>query len=295
MTAIAALPHVPKSTSDEEILAIVAEHGAVIIEQFLGPEVVAAFAAEMAPHVAARPPGSPELLGLYPPGSAPEVDDSWGHNTIRLTRLIERSETFRSSIITDEKLVGLARQQLVGGSEHFWMSTAQLIDIGPGSVPQVLHRDLDNYPVFSSLGPAGPEVMCNFIFAITDFTEANGATRVIPGSNTWSDFRAGKDQSATIPAEMRAGDVLFFSGKVIHGGGPNSTADEWRCGLAVAFCPGFLMPEEAVPLLIDPELVHALPRRVQQLIGFRSFTQSNGARLWTADYESLAKHFGLDG
>jgi hypothetical protein len=55
------------------------------------------------------------------------------------------------------------------------------------------------------------------------------------------------------------------------------------------------MPEEAVPLLVDPALVRTLPARVQQLIGFRSFTQSNGARLWTADYESLARHFRLDG
>lgn len=294
MTAITALQRVPKSTPDEEILAIVARDGAVVIEQFLSNDVVEAFATEMAPHVAARPPGSAELLGLYPGAPTPAIDNGWGHNTIRLTRLIERSETFRSAIITDEKLFGLARQQLIGGNEHFWMSTAQLIDIGPGSVPQALHRDLENYPVFNSLGPAGPEVMCNFIFAITDFTEANGATRVIPGSNTWEDFRGGREQSSTIPAEMRRGDVLFFSGKVIHGGGANTTTGEWRCGLAVAFCPGFLTPEEAVPLLVDLETARELPARVQQLVGFRSFRQKNGARLWTADYESLSRHFGLD-
>ena len=286
------LRRVPKTTPDQEILDIVAEDGGVIIEQFLSPDVVEAFKAEMAPFIAARPPGSTEKFASYGAEAEAEVDQAWGHKTVRLTKLIPRSETFRTKIISDEKLHGLVRRQLA--QEHFWMSTAQVIYIGPDSLPQFLHRDLENYPVFSSMGRAGPEITCNTLFAISDFTDENGATRIIPGSNNWDDYEGGREPGDTIPAEMKKGDVLFFSGKVIHGGGGNTTKDEWRFGLAVAFCAPYLLPEEAVPLMIDPEMARSLPRHVQQVIGFRSQSLDNGARLWTADYESLAKHYNLE-
>ena len=289
---VRSLQRVPKSTPNDEILKIVAQDGAVIIEGFLSDDVVEAFKADMKPYIAGRAPGSSELLSAYGPGEAPEIDQGWGHNTVRLTKVIPRSETFRTKIITDEKLFNLAKGQF--GSEHFWMSTAQVIYIGPGSLPQYLHRDNENYPGFSSLGRNGPEAMCNSIFAISDFTDENGGTRVIPGSNTWDDFEKRMSDEDTIPVEMKKGDLLFFSGKVIHGGGANRTENEWRFGLAVAFCQPYLVPEEAVPLMIDPEMAKTLPRHVQQMTGFRSMSMDNGARLWTADYESLAKHYGLE-
>lgn len=291
-TAKKTLRRVPKSTPNDEILKIVAEDGAVIIEQFIPNDVVEAFKAEMKPYIVARGPGSPEMLGNREPGAEPEIDRGWGHNTVRLTSLISRSETFRTKIATDEKLFNLARQQLA--NEHFWMSTAQVIYIGPGSLPQFLHRDLENYPAFAPLGPNGPEVTCNSIFAISDCTDANGATRVIPGSNSWPDFNERGEDADTIPAEMKKGDLLFFSGKVVHGGGGNTTSDEWRFGLAFTFCAPYLVPEEAHPLSIDLETAKKLPRHLQQMTGFRSMNLENGARLWTADYESLAKHLNLD-
>ena len=60
------------------------------------------------------------------------------------------------------------------------MTTAQVIEIGPGNAAQMLHRDLENWFPFIAMGPAGPEVTVNFLIALTDFTEENGATRVIP-------------------------------------------------------------------------------------------------------------------
>ena len=287
------LQRVPKSTPTDEILKIMAQDGAVIIEGFLSEDVVDAFKEEMTPYIAARAPGSTELLYTYEPGrEAPEVDRGWGHNTVRLTRIIPRSETFRTKIITDDKLYELAKGQLA--SDHFWLSTAQVIYIGPGSLSQYLHRDNENYPKLAALGRAGPETICNSLIAITDFTDENGGTRVIPGSNNWDDYSERGADEDTIPVEMKKGDLLFFSGKVAHGGGANRTSDEWRFGLAVTFCAPYLMPEEAVPLMIDPDMAKTLPRNVQQMIGFRSMSMDNGARVWTADYESLAKHFGLE-
>lgn len=100
----------------------------------------------------------------------------------------------------------------------------------------------------------------------------------------------------TIPAEMKAGDALFISGKVLHGGGANRTSDFYRRALALAFSPGFLMPEEATPFLVPLELVRPLPKTTQQLLGFRSFHNRShgGGSLWQHNYVELAEHLGLD-
>ena len=87
------------------------------------------------------------------------------------------------------------------------------------------------------MGKSGPMVMVNFLIALTDFTEENGATRVIPGSNDWDDYEDRGTPEMTIPAEMKAGDVIFFNGKVSHGGGANVTENERRRGLTIPLQP----------------------------------------------------------
>ena len=67
-------------------------------------------------------------------------------------------------------------------SDAYWMNAAQIIEIQPGEKQQLLHRDLENYPVSRYLGPAGPEVMCNCLVALSEYTEVallfmDGTTR----------------------------------------------------------------------------------------------------------------------
>ena len=47
----------------------------------------------------------------------------------------------------------------------------------------------------------------NFMIAFTDYTEENGATRIIPGSNHWEDFEDRGTPEQTIAARMKAGDA----------------------------------------------------------------------------------------
>ena len=108
------------------------------------------------------------------------------------------------------------------------------------------------------------------MIAFTDYTEENGATRIIPGSNHWEDFEDRGTPEQTIAARMKAGDVLLYSGKTAHGGGANLTTDQYRRGVAFAFNPGFLTGEEAYPFLVSMDIVRQLSPRVQRLLGFRS-------------------------
>ena len=169
-------------------------------------------------------------------------------------------ETFREEVLTHPLVMAIADAMFLEESGSYWLTTAQIIQIGPGNPAQgAAHRDLEQFHPFIGMGPAGPEVIINFMIALTDYTDENGATRVIPGSNRWADYEDRGEPEDTVPAVMDAGDVFFFSGKTAHGGGANVTKDQYRRGVDSAFQPGYLVPEEAYPFLIDMELANCCP------------------------------------
>jgi len=126
------------------------------------------------------------------------------------------------------------------------------------------------------------------IFALTDFTEANGATVVAPGSNLWPGALPPVPDDATCQATMPAGSALLYNGKVIHGGGANTTDDQWRVGLHAGFCCGWLRPEENHQLTTDLDAARKKPERVQHLLGYRSYSPDFGARLGMVNYDDAA-------
>ncbi|WP_370185258.1 phytanoyl-CoA dioxygenase family protein [Rhodococcus wratislaviensis] len=288
MTNVATgLPHLPTTESLAEIMQAIDSTGGVIIDGLLSADQVARFNREIDPHINEVHSGSSS--------SNADVQAFHGAQTKRLTNLVTLSETFRTEIIDNDVVHAIAREALRGTYDDYWMGTAQVIDIGPGNRAQPHHRDMENYPAFLELGPDGPEVICNFLIALTDFTEENGATRVIPGSHKWSDFENRGTPEQTVPATMKTGDALFFSGKLAHGGGANTTAAERRRGVAFTFNAGYLVPEEAFPFTVDLALARTLTPRVQQLLGFRSFTDNarGNPGLWQNNYDNIAAFLGL--
>lgn len=104
------------------------------------------------------------------------------------------------------------------------------------------------------------------MLALSDFTEENGATRVIPGSHEWNDERM-PTQDETIAAEMPAGSALLWMGSVYHGGGAN-TSSAPRTGLTMAYDLAFLRLEENHFLSIPIERLRRLPAEMQRLLGW---------------------------
>lgn len=279
------LPSVTTTTPLAEILDLVAKDGGVVIKNFLSADQIARFNAEVEKPMAALAPGSKHEHEL--------IAEFHGRNTKRLTNLVNHSRTFREEILEHDLVHNLCDAKFLEESGTYWMTTAQLIEIGPGNTAQMLHRDLENWYPFVGMGPKGPEVTVNFIIAFTDFTEENGATRVIPGSHQWEDFEDRGTPESTIPVTMNAGDAFFYTGKVVHGGGANVTADEYRRGLAFAFNPGFLTGEEAYPFLVDMETARQLSPRVQRILGFRSQYPAGSPGLWQVDYSELGDYLKL--
>jgi ectoine hydroxylase-related dioxygenase (phytanoyl-CoA dioxygenase family) len=105
------------------------------------------------------------------------------------------------------------------------------------------------------------------MWAITDFTEANGATRIVPGSHRSAhDPEYGRSYD-TIAAEMRRGSVLVWNGSLWHGGGANRT-DTRRVGVAMNYCAGFIRQQENQQLGIPRDTVREFSPRLRRLVGY---------------------------
>src|SRR5262249_50094022 len=134
----------------------------------------------------------------------------------------------------------------------------------PGGEAQFLHRDellFDGYPFDPQY-----EVYVNSLWAMTEYTEEMGATRVVPGSHkAASDARF--EQGDSVPVEMARGSVLIFSGKLFHGGGENRS-DRIRRGLDLGFTVGWVRQEENQYLSCPPEIARTLPEELLKVMGY---------------------------
>ena len=80
----------------------------------------------------------------------------------------------------------------------------------------------------------GAYKVCNTIWLLDDFTEHNGATRIVPGTHKSSILpdEAMADPMQKHPDELRiiapAGSVYIFNSHVWHGGTNNETAHDRR-------------------------------------------------------------------
>ncbi len=147
-------------------------------------------------------------------------DDFSGQLTRRTGSLIARSAACRD-LVMHPLALGAARAFL-GHATNIQLHLTQAIAIGPGETAQPIHRDQWAFDFFPF--PAGYEVQCNTIWALTDFTEENGATRVVVGSNAREDRASPSAPTTPSRPSMPRGSVLFYSGSVYHGGGANDSA-----------------------------------------------------------------------
>lgn len=195
-------------------------------------------------------------LGIVPADNAFE-----GSKTVRIYNLLVHGELYERIPVHDSVLPVVERVLDHG----CLVSSLSSIAIGPEETAQPIHADDQLIPIAK---PHVPTV-CNSMWAITDFTEANGATRIIPGSHRWDPHRrlTPSDEADVVQAEMRAGSVLFYTGSVWHGGGANHT-DKPRLGVILEYVSSWLRPQENHVLAVPREVVATLPERLQELLGY---------------------------
>jgi len=198
--------------------------------------------------------GLRDVLDRTPTGR----NDFEGFSTRRIYALFAKTRAFDALAL--HPLLLQVLDDVLGPS--YQLSAPTGIEIGPGEKAQVLHTDDGIYP----LPRPHPEVVLNSMWALDDFTEANGATRVVPGSHRWTDRRP-VDPDETVTVTMPAGSVLFILGSLWHGGGANRT-ERTRLGVLLEYAAGWLRPQENHVLAVAPEVVRTLPTRLQELLGY---------------------------
>jgi ectoine hydroxylase-related dioxygenase (phytanoyl-CoA dioxygenase family) len=193
-------------------------------------------------------------LGIVPADNLFE-----GLHTTRIYNLLVHGKTFER-IPVHPNVLPVVEGVLDPGC---LISSLSSIAIGPDEQAQPIHADDQLIPLTRPHVP----IICNTMWAITDFTEENGATRLIPRSHLRDEAPNPLELYETIPAEMEKGSVLVWVGSVWHGGGSNRTKAR-RVGIAMNYCAGYIRQQENQQLGIPPQLVKQFPRRLQELVGY---------------------------
>ena len=145
----------------------------------------------------------------------------------------------------------------------FQLSVGTAMSPQPGVDPQGLHRDDGHYP----LARPRPPFIANSLIALDDFTQANGATRIAPGSHKRTEDI--KPNTEVIFAEMPAGSLLVFDGALWHAGGGNRTKDQRRRSINLNFNLSWLRQQENQYVGIPRTEWLKMPERLQRLLGFQ--------------------------
>jgi ectoine hydroxylase-related dioxygenase (phytanoyl-CoA dioxygenase family) len=170
-----------------------------------------------------------ELLAAEGDDAGKEVHQEAG--TDRLSDLVNKGEIFEVCFTHPRVLAAIAH--VLGG--EFKLSSLNARSALPGQGLQALHVDWGR--------AVAPDdfFVCNSIWLLDDFTESNGATRIVPGSH----------RSGLVPAEVMrdpraahleeikllapAGTVVIFNSHTWHGGSLNASGQRRRA-LHAYFC-----------------------------------------------------------
>ena len=234
------------NTSAEEIAASMRADGYAIVSGVLDPGLQARLESELAPWLEATRTGQ---------------EDFMGQRTKRFGALLAKCPAARELVV--HPLVLEVTDKVLGPyCARFQINYTGVMYIEPGEKAQVMHRDTGIFPIQN---PAPPMTL-GTLWAMTDFTAENGATRLVSGSHLWNDERKPLPEEI-VTADMSAGSVLLYTGNVVHGAGANRT-NSTRGGLAMHYCLAWLRQEENQYLSMPIDEARKLPRRLQELMGY---------------------------
>lgn len=252
------ITRVAASASRDRIMAGLEESGAVIVEGLLDTETLRRFNAELDPHLAAVAPGR-ELVN-------PLIAGFMGAQTRHITGVAARSRIFVDEVLCHPLLLSIADEILLPSCARYQLNIAHVLERGPGSPQQMLHRD---ELVWCQVPRPHGELQLASIIALVDFTADNGATRLVPGSHRWPQEREAQP-GELVAAEMSAGSAVIYLGSTIHGGGPNTTDHELRRGMHHSYTLGWLRTEENHYLSIPLEVARGFSDQALELLGYAS-------------------------
>ena len=252
-------------SSAAEIAAATLKDGAAIVEGLVPGEQVETVASELRSNL--------ENFGYR------SKRDFSGHATNRCHNVIKESPA-SIALICHDMVMEVADAILLPHCESYQIGSITAIEVCPGQKLQNLHRDDCIYPIQIP----GLEMLMSCMWSLTDFTEENGATHVVPGSHRHIAMDATIDLSHRMQAIMPKGSALFYLGSTLHGAGANRS-DEARLGIINTYSLGWLRQETNQYLSIPLELAKNYDERMRCLLGYTTHDKLG---------DRLGKYYGSD-
>ena len=187
--------------------------------------------------------------------------DFKGSATHSIRNLLNRGSVFQEGAVLAP--INQIAEKLLGPGCLIFASA--VVKVEPGEVPQRLHTDdiLIQLP-----RPLPVPLIMNSIWALSDFSANNGATRLVPGSHKFDHVPSRNQTCDTVAAVMKKGSVLFYHGSMWHGADRNTTTDSSRLGMTISYCARFIRPYENQLKLLGLETARAMSPQMRRLIGY---------------------------
>ncbi|MBR0696577.1 phytanoyl-CoA dioxygenase family protein [Bradyrhizobium lablabi] len=206
-----------------------------------------------------------EMSSLFELASFGE-NEFHGYRTRRIHGLLAKTRALDVLVMHP---VALVVAEAILGAE-FQLSIGVGIEILPGESAQPLHREGDLYPSVR----ADVTTVLSSMWTLTEFTERNGATRMVRESHLGR-------EGATVVATAGPGSLILWQGKTLHAAGANLDSTS-RIGINFDYNLGWLRQQENQYLSIPPPIAARLPERLQRLIGYQ---MSSRGRLGQVNFE----------
>ena len=240
--------HIKSTESSQDILEELDARGAVIIDSLVPESVTSKIKDELRPYLDACPEG---------------VNNFSGESTKRVGALMARSVSCRD-LALNPLINELCSKFLEDFTDGYQLNFTQAIEISPSETNQPLHRDRGVWGGYLS---RKIETQFSTVWAISSFSEANGATCVVPGSHKWDKDREATEKEVVF-AEMSPGSVLLYGGSILHGGGANTTKNEKRLAVLIHYSLSWLRQEENQYLSCPPDVAAELSDDLRSLMGY---------------------------
>jgi ectoine hydroxylase-related dioxygenase (phytanoyl-CoA dioxygenase family) len=222
--------------------------GAVILREWASKQTAESVAAELRPYFDSE-------------GELSQNDFN-GYQTLRVSGILARSRR-SAELIGHSRLLQIVDQILLPHCINYRIGSVTGIEVCPGETAQLLHRDDGIYPIRIP----GVEWQVSANWSLDDFTLANGATRLVPGSHQWKEPRFPTEDDV-VQAPMPKGSAVAYLGSILHGSGPNAS-EQPRMGVVATYSLGWLRQEENHYLTIPREIADGYPERIRRLMGYQ--------------------------
>ncbi|MFO0996457.1 MAG: phytanoyl-CoA dioxygenase family protein [Alphaproteobacteria bacterium] len=169
--------------------------------------------------------------------------------------------------------------------DQWWLPFPAKADSHYARVGDITRSTVPMGPEGRAEGPVWPPGVVNVMYMVTDFTDENGGTRVVPGSHLsgWQPDQAIPHPVETVAAEGPAGSAVIFEGRTWHAAGVNRT-EQHRIGITATYCGPMFRQLTNFPVGTHAAVIERASPRLRALLGLKVWSTYGGIDDHTVEF-----------